>query len=280
MSEPSRTGWTTPTRRSGPTGWSDAAADLLLGGACVGCLAPGRVLCGDCEAALPTRATPTAPVPCPAGLAPAFATGEYDGTLREMVLAHKEHAALGLRAPLARLLALAVGAVLASGSPRLPGSAPAGPCLLVPVPSRPGMARRRGHDPTARMASGAAGLLRRAGVESHAVPLVRARRGLADQAGLDADQRHANLASSMWVPSAGLARSIRRGRLAGPVVVCDDVITTGATAREAQRALESVGVTVAGIAAVAATRRRLSPRPEPGNHIDGGQSLSSGRSAS
>jgi predicted amidophosphoribosyltransferase len=77
---------------------------------------------------------------------------------------------------------------------------------------------------------------------------------VADQAGLDAGQRQANLAGSMTSP----ARAVRRqaGRRAH-IVVCDDVITTGATAREAQRALEAVGVPVLAIAAVAATVRRL-----------------------
>ena len=41
------------------------------------------------------------------------------------------------------------------------------------------------------------------------------------------------------------------------IVVCDDVITTGVTLRESQRALEAVGLEVAAVAAVAATRRRI-----------------------
>ena len=81
-----------------------------------------------------------------------------------------------------------------------------------------------------------------------------------DQAGLGAAQRAANLAGSMFCPDERLRRLASR-RARTRIVLCDDVVTTGATLREAQRALEAVGLTVSAVAAVAATRRRIPTRP-------------------
>ncbi len=169
-----------------------------------------------------------------------MAAGDYGGTLRAMVLAHKEHRVLALAGPLGDLLALVVG--------ELPGVASV-PIALVPVPSRPVVVRARGHDPMLRIARRAAGRLRRGGLRVAVRRPLRAHRDVRDQAGLDAGARAANLRGAFG------AR-----RLAGPddpaAVVVDDVLTTGATAREAQRALEEAGHHVLGIATVAATRRR------------------------
>lgn len=227
---------------------ADAASDLVLGSACLGCAHPGRPLCVACQAALPDHAAIAWPTPCPDGLVPPFAAGAYDATLRDLVLAHKERRLLAATAPLGRLLALAVCAARA-------GTSSAGRTLLVPVPSRRSAVRNRGHDPTLAMTRVAARTLARSQAPVRLASLLRLRAGVADQAGLSARQRHDNLAGSMACRSDRLDRIARRGEQVG-AVICDDVLTTGATAREAQRALEAVGVPVLAVATVAATRRR------------------------
>jgi len=223
---------------------SEAALDLLLGGACVGCGRPGRSLCPACRHGLPDAPRQAWPDPTPPGLATPWAGGAYDGTLRAALLAHKERHVAGLAEPLAGLLALAVEAAAAL------------PVLLVPVPSRPGVVRTRGHDPLLDVVRRAARLVPGTTV----APLLRSRGAVLDQAGLTAAQRADNLAGSLWCPSAGLRRWRGRTRR---VVVCDDVLTTGATAREAQRALAASGLEVCAVAVVAATVRRL-PRGRTG----------------
>jgi predicted amidophosphoribosyltransferase len=226
---------------------SAAATDLLLGGRCVGCGEPGRPLCPACGADLPDQARPAWPDPVPDGLVQPWACAAYDGVARELVLGLKERQLLGLVGPVAAMLAASVRA-----------AAPPGPVVLVPVPSRPATVRARGHDPTWAVTARAARLVAGAGHDVIAQRLLHLRPGVVDQAGLDAMARAANLAGSMTCPTARLRRLGRR-RSRVRVVVCDDVLTTGSTAREAQRALEAVGLDVAGVAVVAATQRR-SPR--------------------
>ena len=226
-----------------PPSLSDAGRDLLLGSACVGCARPGRVLCHPCAASLPRRGRVSWPSPTPPGLAVPFAGGAYDGLLKALVNAHKEHAVLALAIPLGRVLGDVVRDLLAA----LGSSGE--PVLLVPVPSRGAVVRRRGHDPMLRVTRAAAGRLRRTRVDAGARRLLVPAGRVRDQAGLGAGQRAANLAGSMR------ARPPKPGDRRGLVIVVDDVLTTGSTAREAQRALEEAGLPVAGVAAVAATRR-------------------------
>ena len=226
-------------------GWLDDWLDLALGASCVCCAVPGRVLCRDCRDSLPLEARQVWPDPCPDGLAPAFAAAEYADPVRRMILLHKEQRAFALARPLGEALVL----------PVLAGMASRGRTVLVPVPSRPAVVRARGHDPMLRITRASARVLRAAGADVAVSPLLRQRDVVADQAGLSAVERAVNLADRMAV-RPGSVRALARSGVPVTTVVCDDVLTTGATAREAQRALEDVGLPVAAICCVAATRRR------------------------
>ncbi|AYN43802.1 ComF family protein [Streptomyces dangxiongensis] len=221
-------------------GWWQDLTDLVLPADCAGCGAPRTVLCPRCRAMLEGRvARRVRPVPEPAGLPVVHAVAPYAAEVRTLLLAHKERGALALAGTLGAALAAAVRAGLrgqaAGGGPG--GRPRRGPVLLVPVPSARWAVRARGHDPVRRMALAAARELRRTGTPARVAPVLRQRRAVADQAGLDARRRLENLAGALEVTAGG-------GRLlgAGRVVLVDDLMTTGASLAEAARALRAATV--------------------------------------
>ena len=218
----------------GMRGWWQDLTDLVLPAECGGCGMPRTVLCPECRAAL-SGAAPgrVRPVPEPPGLPVVHAAARYADEVRAVLLAHKERGALALAGPLGTALAGAVrsglgqasGAVASGGGP---------PVLLVPVPSSRGAVRARGHDPARRIALAAAGELRRAGTAARVLAVLRQRRAVADQSGLNSRQRLENLAGALAVAPGG-ERLLR----AGPVVLVDDLMTTGASLTEAARAVRA-----------------------------------------
>ncbi|CAL9472553.1 ComF family protein [Streptomyces sp. enrichment culture] len=222
-------------------GWWQDLTDLVLPGECGGCGAPRTVLCARCRAVLGGAAVRRVrPVPEPPGLPAVHAAAAYADEVRATLLAHKERGALALAGPLGAALAQAVRAGLREGSSRSGAGAVArgggAPVLLVPVPSGRRAVRARGHDPARRIALAAAADLRRAGMPARVLGVLRHRRTVADQSGLNSRQRRDNLAGALTVAPAG-ARLLS----AGPVVLVDDVMTTGASLSEAARALRAVG---------------------------------------
>lgn len=213
------------------------ALDLLalaLPVACAGCGRDGRVLCAPCRTALTGPARFRAVPENGPSLTVTSGLG-YEGVARTVVLAYKNGGRTDLARPLARALR---GAVLAALAP-----VDADGVLLVPMPRTTRSARERGYDPTTR-------LLRVARLPSTRL-LAPVRRGL-DQAALDRMGRFQNAAGSM--------RAIR-GCAGRPVLLVDDVVTTGATLLEAARAVRAGGGTVVGAATVASTSRwRESPK--------------------
>jgi predicted amidophosphoribosyltransferase len=106
--------------------------------------------------------------------------------------------------------------------------------LLVPVPSAGGAVRARGHDPARRIALAAAGELRRTGTRARVLAVLRQKRAVADQSGLNSRQRLDNLAGALAVAPGG-AGLLGGGR----VVLVDDLMTTGASLTEAARAVRA-----------------------------------------
>ncbi|MGH3386410.1 MAG: ComF family protein [Nocardioidaceae bacterium] len=231
-----------------PSDLADACADLLLGGCCAGCTAPGRLLCADCAAMLRGEARVAWPDPVPAGLPLPASVGAYDGPIRAILLAHKEHARYGLHRPLGQ--ALAAAAALVADRAEGPDVRSV---VLVPVPSRAAVVRARGHDPLLRMTRAAAVRLRAHGYRVDVLPALHQHRPPEDQAGLGSDARTRNVAGAfaVWPRSERLLAGRR-------VVVTDDIVTTGATAAEAARALRTAGAAPCGLATVAATARWMS----------------------
>ncbi|SEF01599.1 ComF family protein [Streptomyces sp. Ag109_O5-10] len=253
-------------------GWWQDLTDLVLPAECGGCGTSRTVLCDGCRAAL-SGAVPrrVRPVPEPSGLPQVYAAAPYADEVRAALLAHKERGALALAGALGAALAGAVRAGLRAGFQDGPaglrdgravrtvaswhgtagGTGASGPVLLVPVPSAPWAVRARGHDPVRRMTLAAAAELRRAGTPARVVPVLRQRRAVADQSGLNARQRYANLAGALEV-TAGGARLLAGGR----VVLVDDLVTTGATLAEAARAVrEATQAEGAGETTTAVYRR-------------------------
>lgn len=231
---------------------AEAAADLLLGRTCAGCRRPGPLLCAECETWLTAHGPRLVrPRPSPPGLPMTVASAPYVGPLRGVIHRYKEAAAWSLADLLAQRSALAVATLLHRALED--GFWDPGPVVLVPAPSRLDAVLQRGSDVTARFvtlaAQRATGLV---GVPVTCRRIVRMAGATVDQAGLDADQRWANVSGSLV---------LRRCPDPGPVmVVVDDVVTTGATLAELARVLRAGGARVLGAATVAAT-----PRTGPGS---------------
>jgi predicted amidophosphoribosyltransferase len=213
-----------------------SAADLILGSTCAGCQAEPGLLCVHCRSLLCDQPPVVRPLGDEPDL-PVVATADYAGAVGSIIVAHKEQGRLGLARPLGAGLATAAAACLRHAD---------APVALVPVPSTRRSVRTRGHDPLARVTRHAAIVLRRAGYDCVVVPALKHRRAVADQSGLSREARQANLDRALVVRR--FASSVLAGR---ELVVCDDIVTTGATLGEAVRALRAAGHVAVGAAVIA-----------------------------
>ncbi len=219
---------------------------LVLPVSCPGCGALDVVLCEPCASSLdgPVRR-------CEAGAPrldhldgvaplPVWAATGYSGPVRGLVPAWKD----GARADLTPAMLDAVARCARAASPALGAAVDGRHLAVVPVPSRPGVARRRGADLVGLLAQRCEQELRAAGIDA-AVAGHLVRRSGRDQVGLGARDRSLNV-----------RRAVRlRGRPRGFQLLVDDVLTTGATLAACEDLLARAGGLVLGALVVAATPR-------------------------
>jgi predicted amidophosphoribosyltransferase len=206
--------------------------DLVLPLQCGGCGVPSVRWCDACAREL----TVPPDKPHVVGLrvdpqVPVFALGRYSGARRQAILALKEHGRGDLVVPLARTLAVGIHRLLSWGMVDTP-------LTVVPAPTRRSAARRRGGDPVTRMA--------RVAVANHpditVTAALRMRALARDSVGLDTSARQRNIAGRVLLCGQ---------RPRSEVLIVDDIVTTGATARESVRVLQAAGVRVAAVLALA-----------------------------
>jgi predicted amidophosphoribosyltransferase len=216
----------TPRRQTG------GVLDLVLPLECGGCGAPATRWCAACAAELAVQPDqPHLISPRVDPQVPVFALGRYAGARRQAILALKEHGRRDLAPPLAHALATGMHRLLSWGMVDTP-------LTLVPAPTRRLAARRRGGDPVARIAA----LAVAAHPDMTVVPGLRMRALARDSVGLGTAAREHNIAG----------RVVLRRRPHTDVVIVDDIVTTGATARESARMLSAAGVRVVAVLALAA----------------------------
>ncbi|GFM19527.1 MULTISPECIES: ComF family protein [Mycobacteriaceae] len=238
--------------------------DLMLPLQCGGCGAPATPWCAECERALTVQPDePHLVTPRIDPGVPVLSLGRYAGPRRKAIVAVKEHGRTDLIRPLAHALHDGLVHLLTWGILERP-------LTVVPAPTKHSSARKRGGDPVTRIAQ-----LAVAGSDPGAVagtdPDAVASPDLSAVASPDlssvagtgtglsvvaALRLKAFTRDSVGLSSAGRQRNIagrvrRIGAVDGPVLLVDDIVTTGATAAESVHVLQTGGAHVVAVLALA-----------------------------
>ncbi|MBD2771766.1 ComF family protein [Iningainema tapete] len=163
---------------------------------------------------------------------PVFAWGAYGGVLKRAIAVMKYEKQPQIALPLGQLL----GQAWLSNSPQQK-------VVVVPIPLHKNKQKQRGYNQAALIAQS---FCATTGLKLKLNGLLRVQETKA-QFELSAVEREKNLLGAF-----GVGKGFSRGSNT-PVLLIDDIYTTGATASSAQQTLERAGIEVLGLAVAAAT---------------------------
>lgn len=171
------------------------------------------------------------------GQLPVFAWGVYGGAIKRAIAALKYDNQPQLARPLGHWLGEAwLTSKVAAGTKNL---------TVVPIPLHANKLQQRGYNQAELLAQSFCDFTR--------LPLcgdgLERVRATEAQFGLTASKREENLAEAFRV-----SKKFQLRRQTTPVLLLDDIFTTGATARAAAQTLQQAGIPVYGLVAIATTR--------------------------
>jgi len=214
------------------SGWIRYVAplvNLLVEGNCPLCARPApRSFCADCLRQVQRCQLPHPEVPDSAS-PPVFAWGQYGGALKRAIATLKYENQPHLARPLGHWM----------GQMWQQQDAP--PLLVVPIPMHREKQLQRGFNQAELLAESFCQITRLP-LERQALLRVRSTEA---QFGLSLEQRAKNLTGAMQVNPTWKPTQNR------PILLIDDIYTTGATVKAATQALQQRGVRVYGVMALA-----------------------------
>lgn len=216
--------------------------DLIAPERCGACGAEGSLLCIPCRNTLIDTHAVRLEAP-PTGVCAAACVGSYRAGLGDALRTLKFHGVPRLAEPLGAALAAPIALVAAELRTQVNGRTRSGsPAVLVPIPTDPARRRERGFDHAQRLANAAA---RASGLI--VLDLLERTRAVPPLHGLGRAERRRALDQAIAVRGA-IAATIDSGV---PIILVDDIWTSGATFDAAARALAASGRRAIGAVAVA-----------------------------
>jgi ComF family protein len=203
--------------------------DLVYPKKCPGCHIPSINICVDCKN---LWQGPPVTIVLNQNRVPVISVAQYRNEVRSVLLAYKENGERESGKVLTEALIRARLEIVRDSI-----------CTLVPMPSNPKSIRRRGRDFMMELCT-------QVSIQSgdKVLSLFTVNRNVKDQSKLDEKQRSQNLVGAFDCNSKNLNLALR-----SPVILVDDLLTTGATLREAVRALGQRGVVPIGAITAAHT---------------------------